>query len=153
MKDVWPVFENYKIDNIDTLAKHCLESLEIQPVHQQLKIQKIVMIERKPILYSGAMGLQDKMDPYSGFRILLNDTNTSEEDVESIGHELGHTFEVCYDGSYFTASKHDLFLVRPEFLDISEGFARAFEKLWLERKNNREQALELLRLNQLPMII
>lgn len=143
----WKVFKHYGIDNVDSLAVHCLRSLDGLDILTQLRQQKIVLITRKPILHTGGIQQHIMAKPYSGFDIILNDLNDQEKDISTVPHEIGHTFEVCFGGSYLRYPGCGLHLVQPSFLETSENFAEAFAQLWLKVGDNRARLAELLHLN------
>ena len=143
-KDVWPILKEYGFTDINKLAQHCLASLNGLNIRTQLRRQKIVSVIRQPLFYTGGINLHVLTDPQSGFDICVNDTNNREDDVSTVAHEIGHTFEACYGGFYLKQGGWNLHIIRPKFLDISEDFAEAFALLWIKHGNNRNELLELL---------
>ena len=151
----WCVFDHYDIDDIGTLTLHCLKTLEGLGVRDQLKRQKVIQIERKPLLFAGALGSYNGPGAENGFDLRLNDVNSHEEDLIAFGHELGHTFEAWCQGIYFKGCAWQLFAPAPNCLEISETFAEAFGQLWIRHASNRSELEELLYSSstQFPILI
>lgn len=141
----WQVFKEYGIYDVDMLVKHCLQSLVGQDVRSQLRTQNVVRIEREPLLCTGGMKQHLMDNNCSGFDIILNDTNSNDDDISTVAHEIGHTFEACHGGSYLKSAGCDICRARPEFADLSERFAETFGQNWLADTKNRLGLTELLR--------
>lgn len=93
-------------------------------ISEQLQERKILEIKVKPLLTYGGIG---KM--LGGFRIYLNDWNSVDDHVKTLGHEIGHTFH-CVVHKLVVVS---LFPDRPlvVFEDDVEKFCDTFSDQWL----------------------
>ena len=145
MSEQWFVFKMYGLDELPMLAEYCLKSIEHLDIRAQLRQQRIWRIRWEPGHEFG--GIQLYSDPHLGigFEIVLDVSGSLDDNVKTVVHEIGHTFEACYFGNFFERGLLKLFSFNSkEHFELSEKFANTFEKKWLENAKNRAGVTNLL---------
>lgn len=134
---------NYFIDGYiseETLINRCLACLAGKTLIEQLKLRKIKVIRYFVGDRCGAYGWMIPVD--DGFEMYVNCSNTLAECVETVAHELGHTFV-----SYYLDSDN-IALTKPVVIHLprkkAEEFCENFMKRWLEQGANQPELESLL---------
>jgi len=96
---------------------------------EQLRARHVGAVECIPKWFPAGLSIMDD----GRFLLSFNDVNTPEQDAESLGHELGHTFH------YDLSARPPRPLLPPpeeisdELFDLVEQFCDAFSEAWLAR--------------------
>ena len=110
------------------IAEEWISSSREKSMLQQLQDRNIERVNLAPLLSSGGLGI----DADGKLFVLLNDLNTHQENAESLGHEIAHTFHLDLRQN---PPKN---LLSPEMAETVEKFCQAFSEIWLN-ENGRER--------------
>lgn len=109
-------------------ADKWLQSYKRKELLEQLESRRITEVKTESLLSSGGM----KIGEDGNFIVLLNDLETPEENAESLGHEMGHTFHQDI------TKNPPIDSLIPDLAELTEDFCRAFSKLWLNENDKRK---------------
>lgn len=107
-------------------ADRWLETVSQSTLHQQLQERRVRRIRIEPMLFSGALGIQD-----GDFVMFFNDMSTPEEDAHALGHEIGHTFHFDLTKTPPEVTIPDKNAMSDDLFDLVENFCNAFAEKWL----------------------
>ena len=99
---------------------------------EQVESRRIVAIEFAKLDFGGDMGSDLRYG--GGISIRLRDSNTMEENIRDLGHEIGHTFHFNLESKFPLPNMLVFFAAQFEWLvlqEMVERFCDEFSRKWL----------------------
>lgn len=111
-------------------AEHFLQACGDQDLYTQFTQRRVTSIQRRPFLPVHAYLSIPQFS--NSFEFMLCDTDSIEDQLMSVGHELGHTFEL-YDGVSFLKPPYwkPWHMQKDEIDSEIESFCEYFAAKWL----------------------
>ena len=135
MSRKWKVLKLYDLENITDLVLILLPTLDELTVEEQLRKQSIDRIQKRSFLYYGAAYIDKETQRWFVF---LSKRNSFEQNLLTLAHELAHSF------AYEKRNGQLVNVWRTKCKQL-ENFCDAFAVEWLDRNNNREQLVQILK--------
>jgi len=110
-------------------ADNWLKSIPGKSVAKQLRERKISTIRFVPLISSGGLGIQKGG---ANFFVLLNDINSPQENAQTLGHEIGHTFLYNLNGA---PSQPFSLRYKKDAEELIEEFCYQFSSAWLAKND------------------